>query len=533
MVLHHPGTLPVLLPIAGNVLALGTGALSLEWLVDGLVVSSGPAVPGPVELLHAFGDGIHTVALRVTAGDQVSVSTTRVEIGDHTPPSFEPVGTVTVTAFSGAIPNYVATVQVFDPDGADDPPPVVTQSIAAGTVVGPGFHDVVLTATDAAGNVNITHAAFFVAPVVRLTSPANYASFAAGEPISVNYSVLPGVAGISGVVLRANGTTVATLPLPAAQSTITLPPGEYSLEAVAFGPGGVQSLSTPIFITVQPPAGVTYSGSLHTATGGAVLTLAGTSLVVSNIGSSGQDGVSIALGATTRTVVAFDPLESGGPLSNGAYVQLDARGTVNGVGNQPVGSLRATKIAGGFELLADSSAIGAGTHRVQVFNQGALVLDVGGYSGSVMATTGAGALGAGTAGFIARHPAGTTFTIGFLSAVGDEIRLLPEGSPSTIGYISSLKLSASGIATIAISGETSTPLPPPLLELTCIGSTFHLQLAPTVPNAQYRVDASTDLLNWTPFGTFTAPGITLELDVPAAYSSGPRWFYRAQGLPPP
>ncbi|MCX6873871.1 MAG: HYR domain-containing protein [Verrucomicrobia bacterium] len=249
--LHDPGPLPVLLPINFTLLASPEWPVAAEWLVDGVVVATQTVSPGPVELWHAFGDGIHEVMLRVTAGDQISETTTTVEVGDHTPPVFVPVGMQSVAAFSALIPDYIPIVFAYDPNDPADPPPVVTQNIPAGTSVGQGLHEVQITATDAAGNSTVEYAAFMVAPVVTLTTPANYASFPVGAAIPVSYSVAPGVTGITSVVLRANGTTVATLPGPGEPSSVTLPLGEYMLQVVAFGPGGAVSEGQEIGVTVS------------------------------------------------------------------------------------------------------------------------------------------------------------------------------------------------------------------------------------------------------------------------------------------
>jgi hypothetical protein len=350
----------------------------------------------------------------------------------------------------------------------------------------------------------------------------------------VSYVVEPGVTGITSVVLQANGTTVATLSGPNPPRTIILPSGAHALQLLATGPGGAVSLGQQIGVTVRSAAdGVVFlDGIRHTALSAATFQLLGSSLRIGNIGSSGQDGVSLATGVAGRAVLTLAPLEAGGPLANGAFLQLSAQGSVSGVAGQPVGNLRVTRTATGAVLLPNFSALGASTHRVQVFNQGALVLELAGYGGSVSTSTLPTSLGVADGGFFARYLGGTTFTVGPAVATGDEVRLLPEGAPLAVGYVSRVDLRASGIPSITIDAETVTPLPPPSLDISCIGVIYHLRLEPTVTNAQYRLEASTDLANWSAFGTITAPGVTLEVEVPAAYSSGPRWFFRAQALAP-
>jgi hypothetical protein len=239
----------VLVPIDGWVTTSFDSPALVEWRVDGVVVAT-QVTSGAVDLEHSFGDGIHEVTLRASIGDQTSEATTTVEIGDHTPPEFVPIGLVQVANWSGTIPDVLATVEVSDPDSSGDPPLVLTQDIPAGTVVGQGLHDVVLTATDAAGNIAVEHVTYLVAPVVALTSPSNYGLFSAGTAIPVSYTVAAGVTGITSVVLQANGTTVATLPGPGIPASVTLAPGGYRLRVVAYGPGGAVSEGQEIGVTV-------------------------------------------------------------------------------------------------------------------------------------------------------------------------------------------------------------------------------------------------------------------------------------------
>jgi hypothetical protein len=86
-------------------------------------------------------------------------------------------------------------------------------------------------------------------------------------------------------------------------------------------------------------------GFNHTAVGNAVLTIVNNTLVVSNIGSSGEDGVRISIPQKNLADIGIETIGAGYPyiVPIGAYIQSTARGVLNGVPNQFIQSWREEK----------------------------------------------------------------------------------------------------------------------------------------------------------------------------------------------
>ncbi len=116
-------------------------------------------------------------------------------------------------------------------------------------------------------------------------------------------------------------------------------------------------------------------GLPHEALGQAVLRPSGDELIVSNIGSSGQDGVSIDLGEAEFHVVTFEPppLTS---LPDGAFLETTVRGEVDGVPDQFVWSIRSTARGGDAFLTFDASRVRPGALRLEARLGGRTVSEV-------------------------------------------------------------------------------------------------------------------------------------------------------------
>ena len=228
----------------------------------------------------------------------------------------------------------------------------------------------------------------------------------------------------------------------------------------AFGVLGVD-------ITAAP---VTYLGTTHTPLGGASLTVSTNKprrLVVHNLGSSGEDGVSIDLRHSASGGVSLDPL---GLTPVGAFVQFGAVGSINGQTNQPLGWLRVTHITSagvGYELTADLSPDGSPTQRIEVWSGGTLQAAFPGHSG-VVGTVSSMPIGGGKLRINIgppikgclwdEFPAGTDMFINGIHFVGDQIRVLQESGPGA-DYLSALNVTAAGVPSFTINGETVEPAP--------------------------------------------------------------------------
>ncbi|HET7435382.1 MAG TPA: hypothetical protein VFN10_11805, partial [Thermoanaerobaculia bacterium] len=95
--------------------------------------------------------------------------------------------------------------------------------------------------------------------------------------------------------------------------------------------------------------------------GEARLTFREASFTIDAIGSSGKDGARIAAAGAKSVALAWEPLDSAGPLAPGAYVELRA---VSG-GDETAGTLRVAKRGdGAYEAVAKIDA--AQTYRIEV-----------------------------------------------------------------------------------------------------------------------------------------------------------------------
>jgi hypothetical protein len=218
------------------------------------------------------------------------------------------------------------------------------------------------------------------------------------------------------------------------------------------------------------PAPATYSGTMHTPLGSASLATSTNKpvrLTVGNLGSSGQDGVSITLGHAASAGVTLDPL---GLTPVGAFVQLSALGSINGQTNQPLGWLRVTHVTGAsldYQVTADLSPDGSPTQRIEVWGNGAMLAAFAGHTG-VVATVSSMPIGGGKLRVNIgppikgclwdEFPAGTDMFINGIHFVGDQIRVLQESGPGA-DYLSALNITAAGVPSFTINGETVEPAP--------------------------------------------------------------------------
>lgn len=101
-------------------------------------------------------------------------------------------------------------------------------------------------------------------------------------------------------------------------------------------------------------------------------------------GFTGQDGVCFQLDPTNAVRIDIADLDATYDLADGSSIEALAQGTVNGQPGQGVGTLHCDFIGvDGCEITVDFSSVGATTHRVVVFNQGTVIANISGHSGTV------------------------------------------------------------------------------------------------------------------------------------------------------
>ena len=157
-------------------------------------------------------------------------------------------------------------------------------------------------------------------------------------------------------------------------------------DSVMIIPGGVSGPSSVSSVTIQaaqiPSITITnenvsllYQGLVNTSIGQSSLSVSNTAMVVANIGSSGYDGVSIALPSGLSGLdVRWQALDVSNTLPVGAYVQQQMVGMANGITNGVLGKVTVTKTGKTNCLVsADFSPLGASTYTVQAYLHGVLV----------------------------------------------------------------------------------------------------------------------------------------------------------------
>ncbi len=136
---------------------------------------------------------------------------------------------------------------------------------------------------------------------------------------------------------------------------------------------GIQELNIVSEALVQFP------GLAHTVVHDAVFEppTGSSKLKISNLGSSGCDGVSINLGGTDSFEVEVAELNDGNGIPDGAFTETLVRGTVAGVRDQLITTSRITDAGNQLEL----SVSGAASYTVRLFSGGNMIFEEGGRGG--------------------------------------------------------------------------------------------------------------------------------------------------------
>jgi hypothetical protein len=138
---------------------------------------------------------------------------------------------------------------------------------------------------------------------------------------------------------------------------------------------------------------VLYQGFTNTSLGSATLVVLSNQLIVCNLGTNGQDGVSLehipgegaAKGQAQEIEIHMKSPDASGTLPVGAFMQEQAMGITNGA-NGVLATLSVTKAGTtGYALAADFSPLGASNYVVQAYLQGALVAQVTNQTGMPIA----------------------------------------------------------------------------------------------------------------------------------------------------
>jgi hypothetical protein len=183
-------------------------------------------------------------------------------------------------------------------------------------------------------------------------------------------------------------------------------------------------------------------------------------------GVSSGGGESVTVNPTAEfgwLVTGINSLTSAQPAA-GAYLSFRSYGPTSTSSVVPISIAKVTTTSLGRELTCDFSAVGATTHRVELYNGAALVLAVNAHSG-VAARTGAWPvhMSFGKRGAVAtqawRYASPMTIQVpGTGSAVADQVVLISEGTTQIQWYESSDTPSA-GLHDFGIQPDVPTEVP--------------------------------------------------------------------------
>ena len=212
----------------------------------------------------------------------------------------------------------------------------------------------------------------------------------------------------------------------------------------------------------------TYKGLRHCPAGAAALAVTpGGPLHVSNIGSSGQDGVAIELPGVSHWEARWAPLDPTDSLPVGAFVRSAIFGSAGTVTNSLLGSWRLIKLGSNdYGVTANFDPMGAATVTAQIYDGDTRVTEFPGLTGQFVRVNGcvdddhwgnptpSGPFGlpgkfGGALTFLA--PRQFTFSNGS-SATGTRLVILPDGAPP-VSSLSKAMVVAKDIPNIEIDYE--------------------------------------------------------------------------------
>lgn len=388
-------------PPGGTVVTLQThvededgDALTVQWLVNGDVVhtenvpSGGATTSADLTLVHTFPPGMHTVVVIVDDGGpepvQSAAATVTITADDQKPSFSCPVIPIVHVGENclAAVPDIASTVVASD-DCSPAGSITVTQSPTAGTLIGPGEYQLILAATDGAGNT--TTCGGRTITVIDATPPAitDYSQELYAVADAECSAVVPDFT--VGVVAADNcSPSVQVSQSPEAGSTVLGVGGHDVMISVADDRGNVATVLaqltvedvTPPVITLNGDEAVTlecHEGEYYDSGAMALDACVGTAPVVTggdlvDVGVAGMytvtydavDSSGNAAETVTRTVIVMPqtPLADAGAdqtVSEGAVVTLDASATTNILCGSP--EYVWSQVGGTPVMLTDSNAI--------------------------------------------------------------------------------------------------------------------------------------------------------------------------------
>ncbi|MCX6873872.1 MAG: autotransporter-associated beta strand repeat-containing protein [Verrucomicrobia bacterium] len=208
------------------------------------------------------------------------------------------------------------------------------------------------------------------ADILTFVFPGLPATMITGTAITVSVPCGTDVTSLSPTYTMSPGATGA----PASGSTHDF---SSPLHYLVTAQDGITTKDYTVTVTVGSTNPVNYAGLLHTALGSATLCVQSNQLIVGNLGTSGNDGVEMAMPAnatgwqgTLAPLDAFPPRGDDVPL----FLQEQIIGTAGPVTQGVLGTTTVTKAGtGDYVASADFSPLGASSVTVEVYSGNNLV----------------------------------------------------------------------------------------------------------------------------------------------------------------
>jgi hypothetical protein len=219
-------------------------------------------------------------------------------------------------------------------------------------------------------------------------------------------------------------------------------------------------------------------------------------IAITNLGASGQDGVSIgpesADGGATDMAIRVATLEPNEPPAPGTQLEIGVTSRAGTVEAKVV--LGVIPSGDTYQAMADFSAVGATALRFQVMEQGVVQAELANQLGGFAMPAGPFKFTAtsGDLRMTVGEPGGPAipFTIGPVTYVGDRLEITAEPPPGPGGLVSpahadvlvKIECVAGGIPRIDLLEVDTSPGPAPLAGVPAAGSRVSLALGSPVPN---------------------------------------------------
>jgi hypothetical protein len=194
-------------------------------------------------------------------------------------------------------------------------------------------------------------------------------------------------------------------------------------------------------------------------------------LTLSNLGTSGDDGLTVHLDRADTFHMGWLDVDPADALPMGARMEIRSTGTLIGGGaEQDLGAVALTKTDDSLEITADFTPIDSPTQRLEIYDNGRLVevipgnsqpLSVSGVNGIVIWPIAADKIGGDgrTTCYVLTWPQDIfleTFNKG--TVMGDEIRILAENQDEALAHLDSFTVQTAAIPELTIIDEGESDL---------------------------------------------------------------------------